>query len=247
MGKESYHFEWSVLWGEWGLRLLDGLRVTVELALLAMVCAFAIGLVFGVVRWTRNRFLEPICWVYIEFSRNTPPLVQILFWYFSAFYILPHRLFLEMRDIGFEFAAAAFALSLYHGAFVAEIVRAGLNSIDRGQHEASRSLGLNFLERMMYVTLPQAIRVLIPSLTNEAVGLLKNTSLAMAIGVTEIAYETKYIDTYTFRGVEALAGASFLYFCLCMVVAACGRLASKRFSRHVAMRRSMRTAPLLSE
>ncbi|TMG87090.1 MAG: amino acid ABC transporter permease [Betaproteobacteria bacterium] len=242
-----YHFEWSVLWGEWGLRLLDGLYVTVKLALLTMVFAFAAGFVFGIIRWTRNRYLEPICWIYVEFARNTPPLVQILFWYFSAVYILPHWLFAYMRDVGFEFAAAVFALSIYHGAFVAEIVRAGLNSISLGQVDAARSLGLNFRERMLHVTLPQAIRVLIPPLTNEAVGLLKNTSLAMAIGVTEIAYQTKYIDTYTFRGVEALVAASALYICLCLIVSGLGRLATKRFSRHVDTRRTMRVTALLSE
>ena len=242
-----YHFEWSVLWGEWGLRLLYGLYVTVKLALLTMVFAFTIGFLFGIIRWTRNRYLEPICWIYVEFARNTPPLVQILFWYFSAVYILPHWLFAYMRDVGFEFAAAVFALSIYHGAFVAEIVRAGLNSISPGQVEAARSLGLNFRERMLHVTLPQAIRVLIPPLTNEAVGLLKNTSLAMAIGVTEIAYQTKYIDTYTFRGVEVLVAASALYICLCLVVSGLGRLAAKRFSRHVDTRRTMRVTALLSE
>ena len=240
-----YHFEWGILWGEWGVRLLDGLLVTLELALVAMVFAFAVGLAFGIVRWSRNRFLEPICWLYVEFARNTPPLVQILFWYFSAIYILPHWLFTHMRDMGYEFAAAAFALSVYHGAFVAEIVRAGLNSIGRGQSDAARSLGLNFGERMLHVTLPQAIRVLIPPLTNEAVGLLKNTSLAMAIGVTEIAYQTKYIDTYTFRGVEALAAASLLYVCVCLTIAAAGRVASRRFSRHVDARRLIRTAARL--
>lgn len=243
-----YHFDWSVLWGEWGLRLLDGLYVTVKLASLTMVFAFTIGFVFGIIRWTRNRYLEPICWIYVEFARNTPPLVQILFWYFSAVYILPHWLFTYMRDVGFAFAAAVFALSIYHGAFVAEIVRAGLNSIGRGQLDAARSLGLNFSERMLHVTLPQALRVLIPPLTNEAVGLLKNTSLAMAIGVTEIAYQTKYIDTYTFRGVEVLVAASGLYIGLCLVVSALGGLAAKRFSRHVDTRRTMRaTTALLSE
>ena len=242
-----YHFEWGVLWGEWGLRLLDGLYVTVKLALLTMLFAFTAGFVFGIIRWTRNRYLEPICWIYVEFARNTPPLVQILFWYFSAVYILPHWLFSYMRDVGFEFAAAVFALSIYHGAFVAEIVRAGLNSISLGQVDAARSLGLNFRERMLHVTLPQAIRVLIPPLTNEAVGLLKNTSLAMAIGVTEIAYQTKYIDTYTFRGVEALVAASALYIVLCLMVSGLGRLATKRFSRHVDTRRTMRVTALLSE
>lgn len=243
----GYHFDWGVLWGEWGERLLEGLLVSVKLALIAMVFAFVIGLAFGIVRWTRNRYLEPICWIYVEFARNTPPLVQILFWYFSASYILPHPLFAYMRDLGYEFAAAAFALSIYHGAFVAELVRAGLNSIHRGQIDAARALGLDFRERMLYVTLPQAIRVLIPPLTNEAVGLLKNTSLAMAIGVTEIAYQTKYIDTYTFRGVEALAAASALYLGLCLGLVALGRVAMRRLSRHVDARRMIRTAGVLSQ
>jgi polar amino acid transport system permease protein len=243
----GYQFQWSILWGEWGLRLLDGLYVTLELALVAMAFASVIGLVFGIARWTRNRYLEPFCWVYVEFARNTPPLVQILFWYFSAIYILPQWLFLHMRDVGFEFAAAAFALSVYHGAFLAEIVRAGLNSIERGQTDAARSLGLNFVQRMLHVTLPQALRVLVPPLTNEAVGLLKNTSLAMAIGVTEIAYQTKYIDTYTFRGVEVLAAASLLYLCVCLGIAAAGRLASRRLSRHVDARRVLRIARLPSQ
>ncbi|HVO90388.1 MAG TPA: amino acid ABC transporter permease [Casimicrobiaceae bacterium] len=243
----AYKFDWSILWGEWGLRLLDGAYVTVKLALLAMACAFVIGLLFGILRWIRNPVLERICWVYVEFARNTPPLVQILFWYFSATYILPHWLFDRMREIGFGFAAAAFALSIYHGAFIAEIVRAGLNSIGRGQLDAARTLGLDFAQRMIYVTLPQAFRVIIPPLTNEAVGLLKNTSLAMAIGVAEIAYQTKYIDTYTFRGVEALAAASVLYVLLCLVIAGVGRLASKRLSRHVDARRLVRAPRLLSE
>ena len=96
-----------------------------------MLFAFGAGFAIGIVRWTGNRYLEPICWVYIEFARNTPPLVQILFWYFSAIYLLPHWLFEYMRDVGFQFAAAVFALSIYHAAFVAETVRAGLNSISR--------------------------------------------------------------------------------------------------------------------
>ncbi len=241
-----YHFNWGILWGEWGLLLLKGLYLTAKLASLTLLCAFVIGFAFGIVRWTGNRFLEPICWLYVEFARNTPPLVQILFWYFSAIYLLPHWLFAYMRDIGYQFAAAVFALSIYHGAFVAETVRAGLNSVSAGQADAARSLGLTFGQRMTQVILPQAIPVLIPPLTNEAVSLTKNTSLAMAIGVGEIAYQTKYIDTYTFRGVEALVASSVLYICLCVLIEAVGHGVNRLFSRHLDTRRAMRTA-LVSE
>lgn len=236
----AYHFDWSVLWGEWGLLLLKGLYVTVQLASLTMLIAFIIGFVFGIVRWTGNRYTEPLCWAYVEFARNTPPLVQILFWYFSAFYLLPHWLFAYMRGIGYEFAAAVFALSIYHGAFVAETVRAGLNSVSTGQGEAAASLGMTFMQRMRYVILPQAVPALIPPLTNEAVSLTKNSSLAMAIGVGEIAYQTKYIDTYTFRGVEALIAASVLYIILCVVIEAVGLAVSALFSRHLDEARDVR-------
>lgn len=242
----SYHFDWSILWGEWGLLLLQGLLVTVRLAALIMICAFVFGFLVGIVRWTGNRFLEPLCWAYVEFARNTPPLVQILFWYFSAVYILPHWLFTSMRDVGFQFAAAAFALSIYHAAFVAETVRAGLNSVSHGQEEAARSLGLGFVRRMIHVLLPQAIPALVPPLTNEAVSLTKNTSLAMAIGVTEIAYQTKYIDTYTFRGVEVLVASSVLYICVCLAIEGVGQVVHWRFAKHLDTHRVMRTA-LVSE
>jgi polar amino acid transport system permease protein len=242
----SYHFDWSVLRGEYGLLLLDGLVVTLKLAGLTMLFAFAIGFVVGIVRWTGNKYLEPICGAYIEFARNTPPLVQILFWYFSAIYILPHWMFSYMRDVGFQFAAAVFALTIYHAAFVAESVRAGLNSISSGQAEAARSLGLNFVERMAHVLLPQAVPILVPPLTNEAVSLAKNTSLAMAIGVTEIAYQTKYIDTYTFRGVEVLVASSVLYFCLCVAIEVVGLGIHRLFSRHLDTRSALPTA-LVSE
>lgn len=242
-----HQFDLGVLWGEWGVRLLDGLLVTVELAALTIAFALAIGLVVGILRWLRKWYLEPFCWLYIEGVRNTPPLVQILFWYFSAFYLLPRPLFEYMRHVGYEFAAAVVALSVYHGAFMAETVRAGLNSVGKGQIEAARALGLTFASRMRYVILPQALRVIVPPLVNEMVGATKNTSLALAIGVAEIAYQTKYIETYAFRGVEALIGATLLYLLLCVGIAGLGPLASRYLSRHVETAPPIARPALVSE
>src|SRR5688572_11215444 len=151
--------DWSILWGEAGQLILQGLAMTLKLSGWSLLFAFLLGLVFGVVRWIGWRWTEPVCWLYVEFSRNTPPVVQILFWYFSASYILPQWLFLQFRDIGYEFAVAVFALAIYHGAFIAEVVRAGLNSIHRGQYEASRALGLRFTQTLGHVVMPQAVRV----------------------------------------------------------------------------------------
>ena len=231
-----YKFDWTILHGEYGWAMIEGLLVTLQLAGWSLLFAFTVGLVFGTVRWLNVRFIEPICWLYIEFARNTPPLVQILFWYFSASFILPDWLFEYMRNVGYEFAAAVFALTIYHGAFIAEVIRAGLNSIHHGQYEASRALGLSFLQRMRYIIMPQTIRILIPPLTNETVSLIKNTSLALAVGVTEITYQTRYIDSYTFRGIEALTAATAMYLCLCLTVGGFGRLLNARLSRHLKKR-----------
>jgi polar amino acid transport system permease protein len=235
----SYQFDWSVLTTEYGLGLIDGTWVTLQLVFWSMSLALILGIIFGTMRWVGGRILEPICWVYVEFIRNTPALAQILFWYFSVTFILPKWAILVVRDIGFEFAAVVIALSLYHGAFIAEVIRAGLSSIHRGQYDASRALGLSFMEMMRWVIMPQAFRVIVPPLTNETVSLIKNTSLALAVGVADITYHAKYIDAYTFRAVEALCAATLIYLALCLGMSGLGHLASRHLSKHVGKRHEL--------
>ncbi len=225
--------DWSILWGDAGLMILAGLGETLRLASHALVLAIAIGLALGTVRWIGSRVLEPLCWAYVEFARNTPPVVQILFWYFSASYILPRPLFLGLRDFGYEFGAAVIALAIYHGAFFAEVFRAGLNAIPKGQLEAARALGLGFVQSLRKVVLPQAVRIVIPPLLNEATALIKNTSLAMAIGVAELTYQYRAIDNLMFRGIEALTAITLIYLLLCLATVGVGNLVSRALSRHV--------------
>ena len=236
--------DWSILWGEAGLLILQGLVVTLKLSAWVLTLAFLLGLLFGTVRWIGLKVTEPICWLYIEFARNTPPVVQILFWYFSASYILPGWLFLQLRDVGYEFGAAVMALAIYHGAFVAEVVRAGLNSVSKGQFDSARALGLGFLQSLRRIILPQALRITFPPLVNEAVSIIKNTSLAMAIGVTELTYQYKHIDIFAFRGVEALAAVTVVYVILCTATAGFGQLLNARLSRHIAAQHGVR--PILT-
>jgi len=238
--------DFSILWGEPGLLILQGLVMTLKLSAWSLLFAMLIGLAFGIVRWLGFRLLEPICWFYVEFSRNTPPVVQILFWYFSASYILPPWAFLELRDFGYEFGAAVLALAIYHGAFIAEVIRAGLNSIPKGQFEAARALGLGLAQSLRFVILPQSTRVIVPLLTNETTALIKNTSLAMAIGVIEMTYQYKHIDNFLFRGVEALTAITVIYVILCLLTAGAGALLSKYLSRHV-QRRGAQQPVLASE
>ena len=227
-------FDWTILWGKPGLLILQGLLTTLELSAWVLLLAFLIGLVVGTARWLRLSLTEPLCWFYIEFARNTPPVVQILFWYFSATYVLPTSLFLGLRDVGYEFGAAVVALAIYHGAFIAEVVRAGLNSVPRGQFDASRALGLGLVQSLHRIILPQAVRIALPPIVNEAVSIVKNTSLAMAIGVTELTYQYKHIDIFLFRGVEALAAVTVIYAAVCLLIAGLGHLLSARISQYLA-------------
>jgi polar amino acid transport system permease protein len=230
------HLDWTILWGNPGLLILQGLLVTLRLSGWTLLFAFLIGLPVGILRWLAFRTLEPICWLYVELARNTPPVVQILFWYFSASYVLPERLFVGLRDVGYEFGAAVVALAIYHGAFIAEVVRAGLNSVPTSQFDAARALGLGFIRTLRFIIAPQAGRITLPPLVNEAASIVKNTSLAMAIGVSELTYQYRHIDAFLFRGVEALTAVTLLYAVVCLLIAGLGHLLSTRLSRHVARR-----------
>jgi polar amino acid transport system permease protein len=226
-----YRFDWTILLGEAGGLLLQGAVVTLELAGLALTLALILGFLFGVLRWSAIAPLKPLCWFYVEFLRNTPPLVQILFWYFSATVILPDSAILFLRDYGFQFAAATFALGLYHSGFIAEIVRGGLNAIPHGQYEAAEAIGFSLPQTIRYILMPQLLRIIAPTLVSEAVSLVKNTSLALAIGVTEITYQARYIDYSAFRGVEALVAVTVFYLVLCLAISSLGQALQRHLSR----------------
>lgn len=211
--------------------ILAGFLVTCKLAAVSLFFAILVGLVVGTARWANLPVVRQVTWLYIEIARNTPPLVQILFWYFSASVLLPEWAFARVRAAGYEFSAAAIALSLYHGAFMAEVFRAGLNSVGGGQFQAARALGMNFWQLMTRIIAPQVARITAPPMVNEAVSLVKSTSLALAIGLAELTYQYKHIDNFMFRGMEALVVITALYLVLCFSLAQFGRHLAGRLSR----------------
>src|SRR5262245_66251133 len=113
--------DWSILWGDAGLLILHGLVVTLQLSAWVLALAFVLGLALGTLRWIGLSVTEPICWFYVGFARNTPPVGQLLFWYFSASSILPGSLFLQLRDFGYEFGAALVPPAIRAFAFVADV------------------------------------------------------------------------------------------------------------------------------
>ena len=184
-----------------------GIVMTIQLSVLGFGGALAFGTIAALFRISA---VGPLRWVgaaYVELFRNTPLLVQLFFIFFGP---------IRFADETFEniFRGAAVGMALYHGAYVAEVVRGGLLGIDRGQVEAARSLGLSYLQTLRYVQLPQTFRATVPPLGNIGIALIKNTSLASTIGVAELLQGAELVESRTFRAEEAFGAAVLIYLVL---------------------------------
>jgi polar amino acid transport system permease protein len=211
----KYHFDWSIVTsGKYFDWLVSGLKITLELSSISIVLAFLLGLFIAVLRMSHVKPIRFIASAYLEFFRNTPLLVQIFFWYFGSYKILPTVINDWLNSTNFEFAAAVIALSIYTSAFIAEDLRSGILSIPKEQMEAARSAGFSFLRAMQYIILPQAIRITVPPLVNQFLNLAKNSSLAMTIGVAELTYQARQVESYSFKGFEAFTAATLIYLVL---------------------------------
>ena len=214
--------------GQYAEWLLSGIKVTFELSLVSIVLSFLLGLLIAVMRMSR---VGPVRWfahAYLEFFRNTPLLVQIFFWYFGSYKILPKVFNDWLNTTNFEFAAAVIALTIYTSAFIAEDIRSGVRSIPKEQMEAARSSGFSYLRSMQYIILPQAVRLTIPPLINQFLNLTKNSSLAMTIGVMELTYQARQVESYTFKGFEAFTAATLVYVVISMIITGMVTLYSKK-------------------
>lgn len=201
----GYRWDFLAVFSNFDL-LLRGLVGTVELAVVSFALGLALGLVIGAARFSTSPFFNWPATAYIEIFRNTPALVQIM-WFFYAFPIL----------IGAQlssFAAATIALALNTAAFCAEIFRGGMQSIARGQWEAGRALGMTWFQLLRRVILPQAMRRMLPAFTNRGIELAKMTSLASTIAVAELLYEGKLLSSIIYRPIETYTMVALVYFVL---------------------------------
>ena len=215
------NFQWDVV-GEYLFdgRILHGLRVTIELTVIAMAIGIVLGVLLAVMRLSPNWMVSSASSFYIWFFRGTPVLVQLLFWYnIAALYpkiglgipFGPAFIHADANTLITPFAAAILGLGLNEGAYMAEIVRAGIISVDPGQADAAQSLGMTRLQTMRRIVLPQAMRVIIPPTGNETISMLKTSSLASVIVVTELLYATQLIYSVNFKTIPLLIVASFWY------------------------------------
>jgi glutamate/aspartate transport system permease protein len=217
----AYQFQWSILWtSPYGGWLLQGILTTLKLTVLGWVLAAALGAVFGTVRTVPSRFLRGVGGVYVEIFRNVPLLVWMFLWYFGVPQILPAAAQEWLNRHNGELIAAVAALGVYHGARLAEVVRAGIQSIPSTQLEAALSTGLTLTQAYRLVLVPIALRLIVPPLTNESLNLLKNSSLALTISVAETTFMTRQIESYTAKGFEALTAGTLIYLGLCLGVSA---------------------------
>jgi polar amino acid transport system permease protein len=203
MNHVVYHWDFTFLWHYRGL-ILFGLGITVLYTIVTIAIGMVIGLVVGLLRLSRSRLVTVPLTGYVEVFRCTPLLVQIIWFY----YALPVVVGIDIPGV----LAAGMVLSLYTGAFYAEIVRGGVESIERGQWDASRALGLRYIQSLRLVILPQALRRMIPPFMNQSIIQLKNTSLVSTIAVADLLYEGQMITAATYRPLEVYTMVAVLYF-----------------------------------
>ena len=221
-------FEWNVI-GQYFLsqRVLNGLGITILLTVVAMAIGIVLGVILAIMRLSANPLLAGASWIYIWFFRGTPVLVQLLFWFNLAF--LYPRISLGVpfgpafahanaNDVISALAAAILGLGLNEGAYMAEIVRAGILSVEHGQVEAAQALGMSRALTMRRIILPQAMRVIIPPTGNETISMLKTSSLASVITVTELLYAVQLIYSVNFKTIPLLIVASIWYLIMTSVL-----------------------------
>lgn len=221
-GVREGRFQWGVV-GHYlfAAPVLRGAVITLELTAIAMVAGVLIGIVLAVMRLSPNRLLSGFAWIYIWFFRGTPVLVQLFFWYVGIAYLYPHLTLgvpfgpalwtFNSNTLITTFVAASLGLSFNEGAYMSEIVRAGIISVDEGQTEAAASLGMSKGLTLRKIVLPQAMRVIIPPTGNETISMLKTTSLASTITVVELFQATQNISNTNYEVVPLLTVASLWY------------------------------------
>ncbi|WP_435873913.1 amino acid ABC transporter permease [Polycladomyces subterraneus] len=202
--------------------LMEGLLVTLEVAASAIVLSFILGIILGILRYTKLPVLSQLAVLYIEVMRNLPLLLIIFFGYFG------------LRDMGIDLPvtmAAIAGLTVFTSALIAEIVRSGLNSVEKGQIEAARSQGFTYVQTLWYIILPQALKRMIPPLVSQFITLVKDTSLAVVISLEEMMHNAQIVyNKYVNATIPLLLLVAFIYFTINYSLSRVSRYLEKRLA-----------------
>ncbi len=222
----NYHWNWHIFLepapsgtGTYLDMLLSGLVLTIETALFAWSVALALGSLVGVLRTLQSNAASAVGFAYVEFFRNMPLLVQLFLWFFVLPELLPQTWGLWLKQLpNAPFYTAAIGIGLFMSARVAEQLRAGIGSLPRGQKMAATALGLTTVQTYRYVLLPMAFRIILPPLTSEFLNTIKNTAVAITIGLLELTGEARSMQEFSFQVFEAFTAATLMYLAINIVV-----------------------------
>jgi glutamate/aspartate transport system permease protein len=234
----NYHWNWGIFFepapdgtGTYLDMLLSGLVLTVETALFAWIIALVFGSIVGVLPTLPSKTASWAGFAYVEFFRNMPLLVQLFLWFFVLPELLPRAWGLWLKQMPHApFYTASVGIGLFMSARVAEQLRAGIGSLPRGQRLAATALGLTTAQTYRYVLLPMAFRIIMPPLTSEFLSTIKNTSVAITIGLIELTGEARAVQEFSFQVFEAFAAATILYLLINIVVVAAMRWLERALS-----------------
>ena len=225
--------------------LFNGLQMTLFVTVITAIVATLLGFLLAAARSSSLRLLSWPATAYIALFRNTPLLVQLLFWYFGFPSLFPegtmewlnavHRIHLfgiiPLTWPSFEFVAAVFGLILYSTAYVSEEIRAGMRGVAGSQGLAAAALGLTRWQSLRYIVLPQAVRIATPALLGQYMNILKNTSLTMGVGLVELSYTSRQVEAETFKTFQAFGIATLMYITAIAVMEVVGQYLLRRRAR----------------
>jgi len=232
----NYNWNWKIFWETspdgvhtyMGL-LMSGLGWTLSTALTAWVFALVLGALVGTLRTTSVTWVVRLGNAYVELFRNIPLLVQMFLWFFVVPELLPHAAGTWLKQLpNASFVTAVVCLAFFTSARVAEQVRAGINSLPRGQRMAATAMGLSPTQSYRYVILPQAFRIILPPLTSEFVNIIKNSAVALVINLVELTQQTRSMAEFSFKVFEAFTAATLIYLLVNVVVVSLMRFIEKK-------------------
>lgn len=235
----DYNWNWGILWekapagggGTYMDTLISGLEITLLSGTLAGLLALIIGTLVGSCATAPNKFIRNTALAYIEVFRNIPFLVQLFMWYFVVPEILPKFMGVWLKNLHYgSFYTAFIALGFYTASRVAVQVMAGLNVLSEGQKMASLAIGLNQIQSYRYILLPTVFRIILPPLTSEAMGVVKNSAVALTIGLMELTARTRSMQEYSYHTFEAFIVATVFYIIISLVIVKLMSLAEKKFA-----------------
>ncbi len=231
----NYHWNWNIFWveapdggGNYLDTLISGMLWTLSTAGLAWMIALVLGAVIGTIRTGPNKWAVRLANGYVELFRNIPLLVQMFLWYFVMPELVPTEFGNWLKSLhNAPFVTAVLSLGFFTSARVAVQVSAGIHALPRGQQMAGTALGLTLPQTYRYVLLPMAFRIIIPSLTNEVAAIIKNSSVALTIGLLELTARTRSMAEFSFQTFEAFTAATIIYILVSVIAIMLSNLLEK--------------------